>query len=253
MCPYGILFGGKACCPNPVIANIRPDIPSPWVLQPPEGGAFRSGQRFVLDITLLGDTVYLADSVIRAFCLAGSIGVGRTTGQFMVEEVTQPWINSGPLFHSGRLKKLPKPIHWIEEANIEEEAKAAIVSFLTPLRLRSTGRYIREAPDFRTVVESISRRIESIAVWHQGIPLQESPSREVFCISESISIIRSDVSWTDATRISRNQGYLRYGGLLGWVEYGGPINNLLLFLRAAKISNIGKGSTMGFGRISVDR
>jgi len=73
-------------------------------------------------------------------------------------------------------------------------------------------------------------------------------------VDQAAAITRADadMQWQAMERISnRQQARIKTGGLVGSIRYSGDLLPFVPYLRAGEVIHVGKSTTFGFGRYSV--
>lgn len=130
------------------------------------------------------------------------------------------------------------------------------LKFITPGHLKSDGR-VRVDLDFPTLIGLIRRRLEVLCVLHGELPADSSERfrREILPGAREVTCARSRLrseEWERATtRPDGSSGRHRMVGLLGDVEFEGPVGAFVPTLVAAQEIHVGKLTSMGLGRVAL--
>ena len=117
------------------------------------------------------------------------------------------------------------------------------LSILTPMRLMSEGRPLREF-SFPHFIGGLMRRVSSMAYYSGGEELGfdfkwlADRSRLVSCSS-------AHLRWEEWCG--------RWSGFTGGITFTGDLSEFHLFLLAGEYLNLGKGATFGLGRYTLER
>lgn len=243
-CPYFMLFEKGASRPD-----IK-DAPRGYILYPPP--TTNNGQD-ELEITLVGECTKLLPVVVAAIQEGKSVGLGANRNAYTINGLSEK-------LPDGRRQELslnteaiadvagPFPLEdWILKAS---KTTASQVFFLTPVRLRKQGKYIEKMvwPFYFTTIAS---RLEALnCLFHTGTPLGRETFLKLQTLFEPTSQISDDLQWVDYTRFSNRQHRkVMMGGLIGSACCDTPPNGLDAWWQAAALLHVGKGASMGLGRV----
>ena len=127
--------------------------------------------------------------------------------------------------------------------------------FDTPAHIQSAGE-VREELDFRVVVSNMRRRLEAICALHGELPAGASERfRELRALAAEVRCTRSTLRrerWRRETSApGGDRKTHKMMGLLGEVDFEGPIGPFAGTLAAAEEIHVGKLTSMGLGRVAV--
>ncbi len=229
--------------------------PHPYVLVPPlEGGRrCRPGDTLVCHMVLMGPARKTLPYLVYTFQEMGRMGVTRARRRFELARVdalgAQGW---EPVYvpEEGELRsvavKAPAPAAW----GTALDGRVAL-RFVTPLRIKSEGRLLRE---FRihAFLTALARRWTDLMRYYGGGEVDEDLVRELLDLRGRVWVVRSDVSWKDYARYSnRQQTRMQLGGLTGGVVLEGAVQELAWWLAWAERFHVGKATGFGLGRVAV--
>jgi len=123
------------------------------------------------------------------------------------------------------------------------DIKAPIkLEFLTPLRIKSSGKILSDKPTLNSLLNSIQNRLSELKD-EPKITLTFTPTykeKEFF------------IKFKDQTRRSnRQKTSLQIGGIIGFIEYEEIDENSLILLQIGEIIGIGKQTSFGMGRVKL--
>lgn len=265
--------------------------PHPFVIEPPPGGrTYEPGDALTFGLVLIGGACELLPYFIRAFEVLGfRYGLGKGRGKFRLKEVR--WVSSlgprqsppaipadscyprpveveggitttveFPIYSADACRIAPIPrlerlsqIYPFAEGQDDSQGTAVTVKFLTPCRLVSGGK-LADRVDFSALVASALRRFSNLAYFHCGRELQ-LPFKQLVEISRQVTMIDSQLEWTDWRRFSaRQQTHMLLGGIVGQATYISPKGFAVLMplLNLASILHVGKATSFGLGKIEVE-
>lgn len=220
------------------------DEPRPYVLAPqpsPPGGWLHAGQPFDVRLILLGSAEAAAPYVVHALLDAAAHGLTRRRVPFRCLSLSS----------SGGRASAADSRHGIEPVDLHSPPAphSVQVRFATPLRLRLrgdlvTGRNLTVAQ----LVGAILRRARLL-----GVAMPETLMTNANAKASSLSWHEPRFGWLETTRFStRQQTRMQLGGIVGEARLdlrAAPELWPLLWL--ASILHVGKGASMGFGRIEL--
>ena len=133
----------------------------------------------------------------------------------------------------------------------EEVATLAKVTFNTPTELKHEGRVMAQ-PDFAVLLRRIRDRVSTLmSLYGPGEPALDF---QLFGqLATEVRTVRSDIDLRDVARTSGRTGQTHpIGGMVGEVEYAGPLDAFIPFLRAAFYTGVGRHTVWGNGCISTE-
>jgi hypothetical protein len=213
------------------------------------------GDPLEFDLLLIGQAVDLQTYVLLAVerMAASGLGVSRSPFELVRAEAPAPGGGRLILFQGNRATGLAAPPSFClgpDGLGSLEEGRATI-RLLTPLRLQERG-HLSETLDFRALTLAMLRRTLELAWFHVPGAEVDWTFRPLLDRAAAVGAI-PDLAWHDWDRYSnRQQRKVTLGGLLGTLELEGDLAPLAPLLRAAEILHVGKGATLGLGRIRVE-
>lgn len=123
--------------------------------------------------------------------------------------------------------------------------------FLTPARIRVKDD-LQTGLSFQLLVRSLLRRVSMLAAVH-GSGRMQLDYRGLIERAGSARVVRSTLRWWDLERYTdRQETKLRVGGLIGEVEYEGPvIAEFMPLILAGELLGVGTGTSLGLGRFQI--
>lgn len=235
-CAYGYLFETRAPASSAPLSGVA-RIPSPLVLDVP-------WRKWRFDGELTGRLMLLG--VASRFAPAISIGLERACRDGVGPE---------------RFVLALAPLRWSQyllrsRLAREDIARVALgetritLELLTPLRIVRQSKLLMEF----SLVELVRDLNFRVAVWgHYHQQLEWAPRwLSIAQAADQARVVDHDLRWASDVRYSaRQQRELPRGGLVGRVEIENVAPDLLLLLRAGEVCGVGKGGSIGFGRIRV--
>lgn len=237
----------SAVCIHPTFFGDRAESePSrPFILCPdraPRDGLLRAGQPFRLRMTLLPSAASVVPYAVRALLAAAENGLTARRVPLDCLEIRDG--ATGLRFDpSGRLPESVSPTC--------PSAPAAVrLHLTTPLRIRLrgdllTGRTLRP----QHLVASSIRRVRRLGF---ALPAAVADAAHAECVNLRFDDPR--LGWLETTRFSsRQQSAMQMGGIVGDAVLDlRKAPRVWPLLWAASVLHLGKGASMGFGRIQVE-
>lgn len=123
--------------------------------------------------------------------------------------------------------------------------------FLTPARIRVKDD-LQTGLSFQLLVRSLLRRVSMLAAVH-GSGRMQLDYRALIERAASARVVRSTLRWWDLERYTdRQETKLRVGGLIGEVEYEGPvIHEFMPLICAGELLGVGTGTSLGLGKFRI--
>jgi len=146
--------------------------------------------------------------------------------------------------------------------NVDESASAVDLSpekerigrvsvrFVTPMELKS-GQRIADRPEFGILMARIRDRVSTLRALYGAGPL-DLDYAEFGHRAAAVRMTFCDVAQVHARRVSARTGQQHaLDGFVGMAEYEGELGEFVPFLRAARISGVGRQTTWGKGELEV--
>lgn len=240
---------------SPLPAQNRP-APVPFCIEPDLDArrAYEAREGFGFNLKLFCFCVDYLPFFVQAFRMAANKGMGDSAkpGTFVIEQIIcqgKPVYNS----ESDNLD-IPQPqyLPLPEVENWSKEESALKLELLTPLRHKS-GNHFSANLEFPELFRLILRRVRAIYLL-AGIQWRLAPDEfsALLEASQRIRITQNNLHWQDWARYSsRQETYMKFGGLTGNIIYEGNIAPFLNLLQFAEIAHIGKQASFGLGQIMV--
>ena len=236
-------------------------IPHPFVIEPPleTKTSYQPGDTLECGLILFGEVNRMLPYFIHAFEEMGRIGLGRTLspgrrGNFIVEEVSN---SKKRIFEreDGGLLRLDEPegldLKSLMQPEPNPSDRPVRIAIETPLRFKQKGCLSDRLP-FETLTRLALRRMSSLLeTYGEGEPRIDY--RGLVFRAASIRTRGCQIRWLDWERYSnRQRRNMQLGGVVGTAEYWGDFSEFIPLLRFAERVHIGKQTSFGLGRISVD-
>lgn len=234
------------------------NIPRPLMIEPPPGKTYHRGETFAFGLSVVGRAQDMFPYLARAVQKVGLTGVGKGRGRFQLLSIAEYNLLAGadrPILEQNLVRQ---PVHQITPADISRAAarfstKHVMLELLTPLRLIS-GKQLVKSPEPVAFIQRLVERCQRITEYYAET--DTPPSRdEWFALYQALSAIASQVSivsdvteWVEVYSGSRRQQrYTPISGLIGRVEWVGPLKELLPWLLWGQSLHVGKNAVKGDG------
>ncbi len=245
-CPYYLLFEKET-----VRSGIR-NAPRGYILYPPVQSQNGMDE---LEITLIGHCTRLLPVIVAAMVEGRSSGLGAERVSYDIAGLQEQLPGGHQQALSPDADVLndvsgPFPLSdWLNNAPPSTDARAF---FLTPMRLRKHGKYISQM-DWPFFFAAIACRLEALhCLFHTGEPMGRETFKKLQTRFEPASKISAELQWSDYMRYSNRQDRkVPMGGLIGTVHRQLPLNGFEPWWQAASLLHVGKGASMGLGRVEM--
>ena len=245
------------------------DIPRPYIVLPPLGGArrYEPGEQFVFGLTLFGNIVQFLPYIILSISALEAVGLGRKLkenqgrrGQFSVQHIES--------YHpiSGERQVLYQKVQPLVKASTlaitseDIQKKAATLStervtlnFLTPTRLIDQEHLVHRA-NFRVLLYRLMQRLHTLADLYGEDERQIVPEeRDYLKLTEQVQCIDDSTRWEDLGSYSHRQYRTTpIGGLVGKATFVGELAPFRELLTWGELIHIGKNCVKGNGWYMIE-
>jgi len=252
-CTYSRLFETFITGPTPPWLGGSLAAPRPFVLEPgTDRTAFAPGDPLSFDFLLCGRAAEWSPYALLAVERMGGWGLGAGRHPFDLHQAqslgpdgswTELHRSGGP----GPRRLGPSPL--CAETN-GLPAERLTLRFTTPTRLQVGKRLLAELTPRALVFKMLRRHLE-LAHFYTDAEV-DWDFEPLLAHAESLRIETQRLTWQPLTRYSnRQQQKLAIGGLVGEITLVGELTALHPLLRSAEIFHIGKGTTLGLGKVAV--
>ena len=256
-CVYGYLFETSPPEEAEVLRNFS-RVARPFIIEPPLDWreAFEPGERLDFHVTLIGRGIAYLPYFVLVFQQLGNAGLGRTRGRFRLEKATALGAREEETIfdvEDGMVRNCDLslgPTEW-ERLAAALPADRLTLAFLTPVRLKHRGRWVRSGPPFAALVKALLGRVSSLSYFHCGQRF-EADFRGLIHRAAEVRIADCETHWQDWSRFSgRQKQRIEMGGLVGRVTYEGDLRAYLPLLALGELVHVGKGTVFGNGKYEV--
>lgn len=273
-CVYAYIFESYSPDGANILGRVNA-IPHPFVIEPPEEEKqlYHAGQTFSIGLILIGEAIQYLPYFIYTFDLLGKNGIGRGRGSCQLKEVytVNPQGNTKLIYCSKTRKvesfseeciDLSQPIFSVTEGSVPGNLKNATeeitLRFLTPTRLKYGGKLTIDL-EFHIFIRQLLRRLFLLRHYYCKDNLTDADvsgegyHRILIDGACSTGIKESNLQWCDWERYSRRQDTrMKLGGFVGDIVYKGIISPFYPFIEAGKILHVGKGTSFGLGKYTIE-
>jgi len=231
-------------------------IPQPFVfvVNKQEPTEIKEGQIYEFSIRLFGQNVNNLPYVAYAIMQAGEKGLGKDQIPFSVERVVQVESNNHEVILYDGTSPNIRPAHpdSIEICKNQMNGQDLLtVTFETPVKYRFNNKPCYE-PEFIPFLKAALRRVRLMTHFY-GIDIAEHFNLDPLIKSAELITLQTDS--TDIYGFSRYSNRQKQkvplGGIIGSATYKGNFEDILPLLKLAELTHVGKATSFGFGRISL--
>lgn len=227
------------------------------------------GQRWALELTLLGDSVNHLNDCVAAVREMGATTLAAAHGKFTVEGVESLGIHGAARCDraAGSTARVePAPTRAADVARPELAAQRDELTLLFDTRLRlsdgedgytgfghatSTQAQPFSLP-FTTLMRNLFARINDISTLTLGQPvLSDALRRDLKRQADAVMPIQSSLAWRECVRYPGKARELKLGGLAGAITYAGALGPFMPWLRLGEWLHVGKQTAFGNGRYRI--
>ncbi len=272
-CRYTLLFETPAGV-NPALLRKNKDAPRPYIFVPPlpyrddqkppapdewlrERVLVEQGETLPFGLTLLGEATRDAPYFVYAVSLMAQHGLGVERAVFDLLAVWALGLDGPPqLIYTPDMEHLvprqePTPTlgAWVRQRVAEiANSDEITLHFLTPTRLRETGRTL-PTTDFPTLVKFLSLRLAHTFSTHGAAPLEyDYPA--LLRQARAVRVKADGLHWRELQRRSNRQDTtLNLDGFMGAITFAGDdLQEFLPLLAAGELLHAGSSTPFGLGR-----
>jgi len=219
----GIARGGTVTDPYTLTAGVRgmPVLRTEWRIGVETGGRFELGLRG------LGAAGAALDGVVE--------GVRRKGLE----------VKGGRL----RLVAVRGEKQWLDVTN-HAPARRVRLHLLTPVLIRDGERMCRDAGRMSELVlnQALVRALNVYNTYFSREKLPFMKPEWPGVVSTGTRLFQYELS----RKSYRQQRWMDFDGVVGWLEWEGDVGQLLPWLRAAEVLHVGQKSSFGLGRVAVE-
>ena len=256
-CPYGYVFETSPPEGAREFAKNR-EVPRPYVFEPPDGTMmeYEPGDRMRFGFTVVGQAAAYMPYFIYAFSKMGDEGVGRLKARYRLERVVarNPLVGMREEVFDGEVvRNRLLPVVWrnAESTACKLSGERLRLEFLTPTFVKFRGEVSPEVPSFQALVQSLVIRLPMLSAVHCGEVWREDFKALVEKAAE-VETVRDETTWVSFRRYSSfKKKFEPLEGVIGGVEYAGPMEEFLPLICLGQFTHVGKRAVFGLGRYSI--
>lgn len=234
------------------------NIPRPLMIEPPPARTYYRGEAFTFGLTIVGRARDMLPYLARAVQKMGGAGVGKGRGRFTLTSIAEYNPLSGNKRSILERNLVRRPILQIKPSDISQAAaqcssERITLELLTPLRLISQKQLVK-SPEPVVFIQRLVERCQRIAEYYAETSTPPPRSdwlalyQELSAIAANIHIVSDKTQWVEVFSGSRKQQrYTPISGLMGHVEWAGPLEKLLPWLLWGQSLHVGKNAVKGDG------
>lgn len=250
-------FYGRLCRPRPPDGR-NGAWPMPYVLLPPfdHDAEYLPGREFFCELTLFGNAIPDFPICYAALeFLGSSLGLGKNRGRFTITraDTAMPALARGDPGNQG----ITDGETIAETLEPPDSSKASIsIFFSTHMRLKAGGRLVRARPEFSLFFARLLGRLNTLALAYGNNGTLTTPEQKqrLLNLADRIKVKDSDIRWDDWSRFSsRQQAWMKFGGLLGRITYSGDLAPFLPWLAIGEWTHMGGKTSFGLGKYVMGR
>jgi hypothetical protein len=219
-----------------------------YALRPPVV-AVRPGQIFEIGINLFGPATEHALVCAQAVEQLGKLGLGSPRGHFTLERAWVEGASEDFMRYGAGLTAWPTPLQLLDLVPQARGIRQLQLHFETPLRIKAGNRPCTTGPDFLQLVRRLAGRLAHLAeAAGETNPLPLAMAQQLLADAPRIQRLDDAVHWAEIHRSSaRTRQTMSFGGLMGSLTFGGPLDAYADLLALAEIMQLGGKTTFGFG------
>lgn len=234
-------------------------VPKPYVINPPAMNIteLEEGKNLYFGLTLIGTSVDYLPYFVFSFKEMGKAGIGANRGKFIIEDVLA-YLPDDENYHSifkaenQKLINVSDNYHitFNNDSNNTENSNQVALKFISPTNI-VVDKSSKHNMEFYPLFSRLISRINALSLLYCGEELTDN-YLELIEKSKEISIKENSTSWYQIEKYSsRQHKRFQAGGYLGEVVYQGELNEFLPYLEIGQYVNVGKNTTIGFGKYEI--
>lgn len=215
--------------------------PRPYVLHPALDmkSAYIRGEKFQLDLFLIGNAANQIYRFIKVIERLGMQGIGGGRGKFFVVDVTT------------------SEIEFSRMSNEKAKSREHLLELLTPVKIKEKGAGLYyKGLSFEKFFKLLIKRVLNLNnLYCDGILFDKEQIEHIkSCLISLAQQIRmeSHTEWNDYERnSSRQRKSIKMGGQVGIFITSGNLDPFYPYLKLGEIIGVGQHTTSGFGRYKI--
>jgi hypothetical protein len=246
-CAYSTVFETPVIPEQFTVLKKYPNAPHPFVLAPPLDmrTALPARTTLELSLTLVGRGIESLPHFIAVFEAMGRSG--RYGGPFRLRSVVSGEEPSRVIYDGATRRFLGEPRVWRSKETATAVRRVEI-EFLTPLRIRTEGRY-NSRPDFVALAQALLRRLHLLNAIYGGGNGDAEWMHRLLGQADKVTTERAEFGLYAWDRMSGRQGRrVQMDGVLGTLTGVGELTELAPYFRLGEWVQVGSGTSMGMGK-----
>lgn len=212
---------------------------------------FRKGDTLEFNLILFGKSIIHFSQYIQAIFSLGQSGLGSHHSHFLISRIQNEY--GKDILQNGNII-MKNYLYQTVEDYVQEKLEGLsnydystiTLQFLSPTSIKYKGKFITQF-DIDPIMQSIVRRIE-ILNYYENNPISGKD-----LITSMPNIINEHSFVTEVNRYSStHNGNIRLQGIIGNITLSDIDENSLIILLAGELLHIGKNSSFGFGKYTVE-
>ncbi len=131
-------------------------------------------------------------------------------------------------------------------------SKEITLKFITPLRIKSNGKYVNQTNlKFEHIAKNLLRRLSLLSYFY-GTPWQPD-FKKLAELSTKAKTVKHSLGWLEIERYSmRQKKYIGMGGILGNITFTNVATPFFKLLKIGEYTHIGKNTSFGHGYYKIE-
>lgn len=252
ICPYGYGFE-TPIPPDAPDAGSGEHVPHPFVLALDAAQALAPGDRWHVDLTLVGRGRFQLASFVEAFRWLSRRGLRDGSSRFTLTRVYDlAPVGPRPILLPEHPLFLAEPTDWTLDSLARPVPPSVTLTTLSPLRLLARGARLENLA-LPELLRALFRRIGALARYHCGFEPEVDYAALLAHATSHTRVTTRRLVWKELPRYSaRQKRRMVLGGLEGSLTLEGDLGPALPFLALGELLQVGKGTSFGLGRYRLD-
>ena len=212
---------------------------------------FQAGETLKFNLILFGKNIVYLNQYLQALFALGQSGLGKGHCLFVITEVRntrqQPILDGTNVYM--KYYQVERLLDYVtyRKKKIEEHGLENGIYFHTPLTQKYQGEFLQEF-QMDAIIKSVQRRLYMLNCF-EGKHLDEIYDKQL----ETPKILWQEPRYIQVKRYSNRQDSpMQLKGIKGKIQLEEIPNELLDLLLAGELIHIGKNTSFGFGRYTLD-
>lgn len=237
-CIYAYVFETPSDSDSEILnMNRYEKVPHPFIFEPPESRKrkYFPDEKINFSITVIGNAIQYAPYFVLTISELGNTGIGKGRGKFSISKLKAT-------------ETLSISLNSPEET---EKISFLTIKAITPIRIKYNRDLVRTL-EFHILIRSLLRRLTLLYYFHCKRDIPVIDIKSLIEKAQKIKIVKDSTYWYDWERYSSRQDtYMKLGGVVGEITYQGNITAFMPYLKAGEILHVGKATGFGLGKFSI--